>query len=457
MSSRRLIFFLAFFLTPFFSFQFVSAASGLVATSTAIAPVLNARFSVPSTCLLSNYLVRATFLSGNTQVSAGGNVTLSGTISNYNGYPVSDLSLVARVIKLPKRLGSSYDTATDTVDRIVPLTGIYINASTTASFSFTYQVPLGLVTGPYQVQLFLNGSDQFAIGGNEYLGQPLATYPLAVTGTQTQTSFFDLSTLKVNSVGSSAQFLSTITVPTATASVDIANTYTIPRNATINWYLYNGNFISPSALVATETDAVSLSPNTNSLISFTYDNFVHAKYLLVGELKDGNKESMFSLRIGRSDVVEPSVRSLYIKNFPLVSGKIEAVAGCITENSSNIVATTTVNLSLVGQDGGPLWSTNISYANIISRSFEIPLTVSSGFLAPLTLVIKATNQSGNPVTSSVVYSCVGNRCSSPSSSISNMTMTYVYIIIGLIIVVFLIVVFVKKKKSPQSQPNIPSI
>ena len=318
-------------------------------------------------------------------------------------------------------------------------------------------MPAGLVTGPYQVQLFLNGSDQFAIGGNEYLAQPLATYPLAITGTQTQTSFFDLPTLKVNGVAPTAQFLSTISVPTATVSVGVANTYTIPRNATVNWYIYSGNFINQSALVATGTNAISLSPNSENAVSFTYDNFVHAKYLLVGILTDGNKESMFSLRIGRSDVVEPSVRSLYLKNFPLVSGEPEVVAGCITENTSSAAGTSTVNVSLVGQDGNPVWSTNISYANIISRSFEMPLTISSGFLAPLTLTVKTTDQSGNTVTSSVVYSCEGNRCVPSSPSVSNTAMTYIYITVGLIIIFLIILIFMKKKKLPKGQPNVPNV
>lgn len=453
MSSRRLIFSFVFFLLPFLSFQFVSAADvSQLGAGISFSSTTPTQLIFPSTCLLANSLVRASFLVGNTKVSAGSNVIIAGTIDNLNSYPVSDLTLVARVVKLQKKSGSSYDMATDTVDRIIPLTGIYLNPKATASFSFNYPVPRDLVTGPYQVDLFLNGSDQFAIGGNEYLNIPLATYPLAVTGTEEQTSFFDLPTMKVNGVVPMTQMLSTITVPTAVTSVGVENTYTASHNVTVGWYLYSGNFINPTALVATETDSVQLSPNKNSVVSFTYNNFVHAKYLLVGELKDGDKESMFSLRIGRSDIVEPGARSLYLSNFPISAGVSNSVAGCLTQNYSNTAATTTVDLSLVDSLGKSVWSGGFSERNASSYPFQIHFSPTTNIFEPLTLSIKTTDQYGTILaSSSVLYICDANRCPSPKTQWTSNTTMYIYYAIAGVLVILAIVVVLKKKK-PLPQP-----
>jgi len=450
-----------------FTFSFLSLTSfhSVLAASTPIASTgvpsssaTTTNIIFPPTCFLSNSLVRASFLSTNTKVSAGSDVTLAGTIDNLNSYPISDLTLVARVVKLQKRAGSPYDTATDTVDRVVPLTGIYLNSKATASFSFTYHVPSDLPTGPYRVDLFLNGSDQFAIGGNEYLDAPLTTYPLAVTGKTTQTSFFDLSTLKVNGIAPTAQMLSTISVPTATTSVSVMNIYGVPRSASVTWSLYSGNFINPSALVTSKTDTLHLSPGTKNTVSFAYANFVHAKYLLVGKIQDGTKNSLFSLRIGRSDVVEPNARSLYLSSFPLLVGTA-SIAGCLTQNYSNIVATTTVNIALTAASGASLWSGSFQEGNFSSYPFQMHFVPASNLLQSMTLSVNTVDQSGKILSSSSVsYMCDPIRCAGLKASSSSDILTYVYVIVGILVVLLILLIALKKKKiPPQNSPNIGNI
>lgn len=430
-----------------FVYGFLSATIFFL-TQTSFAYAANATTTNTSAfvsgCSLVNNLVRVDLLHGATQVSTNSGITISGTIENDNQYPLPDLSLVVRVIKLAKKSGSAYDTATDTVARILPLTGIYIGANSTVSFSFTWHIPSNLVAGPYSVDIFLNGSDQFAIGGNEYLNIPAATYPLAISGSQTQTSFFDLSTFRANGIAPMAQLLSTFSsTSVATTSIAIANTYDTPHDVTVDWYLYYGNFVNDSSLVASTTSKVHISPGTKNTVSFAYTNFMHAKYLLVGELQDGDKRSFFSTRISRTDVIEPSARSLYLSSFPLISSKHSVVIGCITQNFSNDISSTTIGISLTELNGLNIYSTNFSVAkNNPLVQFSIPFIPATSTTQSMVLTLSAFDGS-TTIKSVVSYLCNSITCPAQTSIL--ITSLY-FVSIIVVVVIFIGLIFLERKR-----------
>ena len=443
------------FLVPF-SFVF---AAGSTATSTGVT------LALPNDCSLTNANVSVTLNKGTTQVTAGNSVNISGTITNKNSYPIPDVSIVVRLVKFAKKLGSPYDVATDTVSRVVSLSGLYLAQSSTANFSLTLHTSSSLLTGPYFAEIFLNGSDQFAVGGNEYLGIPSAIYPLAISGSQKQTSFLDVDTLKVNGVKPLAQMLSTLSgVKSATTTMTVVSTYVTPRNTTISWYLYSGNFVNDNNLVATKTESVRLLPSSKTTVSFASSDFVHSKYLLVGELQDGDKKSFISDRITRSDIVEPSTRSLYLTSFPISSGT-NFVRGCLTENFSNVATTTNISLFLTNTAGSVVWSGNFSRSSSTPVfQFQLPFTLSSSTKQSLNLTLKTSDVSGgnSKMLSSVSYVCDSMSCpvaSTVTAATTNIPSYVPYVLIMVIVLIIVILVllilFSKKRKSSPISPMSP--
>ncbi len=385
----------------------IIAGSLLVAQPAfALAATATATASAPTSlnlCSLVNPGVRAVFLPQATKVVAGKNLSLAGTIWNSNQYPIPDVTIVARIVKLPKKLGSIYDTATDTVARIMPLDNLSLNASSSATFAFTWQVPADLMSGPYRVDLYLNEAGQFAVGGNETLGMPLASYPILVSGTETHTSFFAAPTAQVNGTLVGVDGLATVSgTQTALVMADVLNTYAAPYADFIAWSVYQGNVISNQALVATGTEAVSLSPKAKTPVSFDFTSLTHSHYIIVGDLTDGNKHSLLSIRINRTDIVEPTFRSIFLSPFPLVAGQSVGVAGCFTQNFSAASSSPTVVTSVMGADGLTLYSNSIQANQAPLFQFQSTFVPSTDLNQAITLNVKTVDASGNTSASASV-------------------------------------------------------
>jgi len=415
---------------------------------------------LPSECPVSNNIQVSLANKGTEQIITGKDITISGSLVNKNSYPIPDVSMSYRLVKLAKNYASSYDAVTDTVQWGTPIFGSYIGANSKSNFSATIHTPLGLIPGPYFVEIFLDGSSQFAVGGAEYSGVPAAVYPLTISGGQNQTSFFDIPSLKVNSVAPSqhatlapyeASMATTSIVSmssisgthTATTSINIINTYSTSSTATISWSLFKGDFTDNTKnLVTTKTDSVTLLPGKKTLVSFTYSNIVDARYTLVGILNDndGNKDSIFSVRIYRFDVNEPFAQSLHLDSFPTTSGNF--VSGCLLRNT---FATTTASLSLTDSSGAIMWSSDLSLdTSSPFVGFHLPLTLASNKSQSLNLSLKTFDASGNIISSSSVsYVCNPTNC--PAQSLFTNILFYVIVIL-IILILIVAIIYLKKRK-----------
>jgi len=454
-----------------FIISFLCVFTVKAATKSVPSPVSTRPPVTPWSNVCSNTDINVKVLLANNnpaQTLAGGSVNISGAIVNVNSYPIPDLSMSVRLVHLAKNFGSSYDTIIDTVGWSTALSGSYVSANSSANFSITVPIPSGLVSGPYLIEIFLNGSKQFAVGGNEYMGVPAATSPLTVSSSQKQTSYFDLSSLKVNGMAPNKQFVRTpYGVGSATSSVEfissiygtqtattsiaiaIANTHSVSSTATVKWNLFKGDFVDVAKIVDTKTDSVALLPGKNTTVSFSSSAVIGSRYTLVGELQDGSKKSFFSVHLYRPNVNELMPLSLRLDSVPSASGA-GSISGCLVR-SSYATTTPVAALSLTDANGSTIWSSSLPIkSRLLISSFHLPIDSSSDLVGPLTLSLKTTDASGK-VTSfaSVKY---------PYEALSRPIWSNVwfFVIVALVCIVLIILIAYLKKSNKAKSLTSPT-
>ncbi|MDE1874869.1 MAG: hypothetical protein KGI79_00725 [Patescibacteria group bacterium] len=379
------------------------------------APAVSA--DATAACALTNPHVKVSLLHGPNRIDAGGDLSIAGIIENGNPYAISAIDVVLRVVKLAKRAGSTYDTATDTVDRLTPMS-LYLNASSSTSFYVTWHAPASLLTGPYRIDVYLDSAGQFAVGGTEYLGIPAASYAVLVNGKTNQTSFIDQSSLRVNGTAPSPMGLVGMAGnDSIKATLHVESTYTAPRTASVIWTLYHSNFADPESVVATGTSQIIIAPNGEVPATFSAKGITHSDYILAAELIDGYKHSYISTRLVRTDIVEPSFRSLYVSAFPL-SPDHDLLVGCLAENfAPNDMSTSTVQATLTGSNGETIYSGSlIKVAHTPLYYFQLAFTPKGSLNQDMTLSGRVFDGAGRLLaSSSVAYACDPDGCAAEAA------------------------------------------
>lgn len=406
---------------------------------------------IPASCDLVNHRVFIGVATSSSDVISGGTLSIQGTVKNLNPYPVPGAELVARIVKLPKKLGSAYDIATDIVARVLVARDLYLEPDSAQPFTLAWKVPANLPSGSYIVDFFVN-SNGTVVGGNEYLGISAGSRPVRIIGSQREAAFLDQFSVSVAGNRAYESGSTNITgTSTALVSVTALSTHKAPLDTTIVWKIYSSTLPDQAALVSSHTEQVHLVQGKKQALSFLATGLLHAGYLVTAELSDGTKLSRSSVRIYRLDRAEPTVRSFQLSAFPLGVGQKATIFGCVADNRFGLLATSTVKVRLADSSGAEL------YSGAFIKGTEKPLLEFVGTLslekapqAPLTLTLEAFDASGAKILSdAVLYSCDKARCAEASGD----RWMQIYIPIGALALLGLVIWVEKRKKASGS--NLP--
>ncbi|HYE22997.1 MAG TPA: hypothetical protein VEA92_00920 [Candidatus Paceibacterota bacterium] len=367
-----------------------------------------------------------------TEASQSSSLAFSGTITNENPYPVSDITIWAKVFKV--RTEGKDINGPDVLAWEAVATDLTLKAGETRPLSYEWFVPADAEPGNYQLATYVTNFDRFELSGLTFTDDIVGMKnEFTVVGDSMGAVRFDKDGV---TVADRTFYFAAYppTLPRDTESVPvvatIVNTTPAPYFGTVTWKLHYWDRITNRTLISESTEEVQVNPNETATVSYTVDDTDHAVYYLVGELEtELGSKSIIGVRFVREGVQE--ARLNFVTGTPdPESGKGVAVA-CI--HATNYTPVENGRIELSARRSGLFYDLLApfgigdlgfkKYEGLISSeiyALEMPLTA-----AAASYVVSAKLYQGDELVDQVsVPYCEGDKCAS---------MIWVYVSVGLIL------------------------
>lgn len=365
---RLTIFFLAFLLVSGTTRQTdASSTTTPRATSTAVATTTFAVSTVPKgngvvDCFTYYHKdsVQVSLTPATTTVATGTVLTISGTITNQNPYPIVNGALYIKIMRLgTKTPGSKVPIGFDVVDQYVVRDGITLPARESVPVSFTWPVPQSALSGEYRIVPYITLAQKYPISDIPFVDEMMGTTTrFVVQSRQTTGVSFVRDSIKLNN----KPFISaTSTVhisPTSTPLVSVAVMNTTKEKApvSITWRLYARNVFKQENLITERISTSTVAAKKRITVSYKVEDTTYSEYTLVGEVQWKDSKSYLTMRVVRDRFDQPQADFLSIDMFPLVQGQAATMFSCIHNANKNILSDGRLELVLSDREGNPIHS-----------------------------------------------------------------------------------------------------
>jgi hypothetical protein len=219
----------------------------------------------------------------------------------------------------------------------------------------------------------------------------------------------------------------------------------------MSWKVYSSEIPNKDNLVSYQSpQKISLQPGKTGVYSFTIPTISDPVSLVVFELSDGEKKSIYSFRILKANATHATVTALSLGSFPVRPGEKAEVVGCVSAGpTGKSDFTKRLRLSIVRPEGQKIADLGTISGTWLLTAISRQFTPLAGIRTPIVLKAELLNQSGAvESTASVSYSCDKIACPSDltfGSFISGRP--YVIVIVGLLIVAAAVAIMRKRKQS----------
>ena len=255
----------------------------------------------------------------------GTGLTVSGTITNQNPYPVSNATVWVKVIKLNTDVKKgSEDRLIDVTDMFKVAEHITLAAGDTKPISFVWKVPADAQPGRYRLATFVQGNGQFSLSGLLFTDDVFGgTLDVSVTGRDFGALRFDRGSVQLDKkpfhfTGYPPQ---TDASSTPTVSATVVNSTGSILPAHVAWKLYYWDNALPSHLLAERTEEQLVAAHASTTLSYTVTDTAHSVYYLTGELldKNGAGRSIIGVRFVRNGVNLPRLEFAGVNRYPVAT------------------------------------------------------------------------------------------------------------------------------------------
>jgi hypothetical protein len=280
------------------------------------------------------------------KVSSGVPITFSGTITNTNAYEVRNVDVYAKVLQARSQI---HDVNGPDVIAWVPVaSGIYLKAGESKPLSYAWQVPSDLPSGEYTFVTYVVIDNRFNMSGLSFTDDVIGnSVSFTVIGQSTGSVRFDKSTVKVGA--KEFRFAAAPpSVPQKTSqevlTANISNTSAIPYHGTITWKLYSWDGLRQEELLNTNLQAVSVSPQASTTISYTAPLTKEASvYFVTGEFTTpGGATSYINVRFTK--------RGINIPRFNFVGADNGTIFACVHSMGTGDAANGKIEISVRSTD-----------------------------------------------------------------------------------------------------------
>jgi hypothetical protein len=383
--------------------------------------------------------------------SQGTEARFSLTVHNTNPFPVTDGSLLVRIVDASSR---TYD------EFFVHSREISIPAQGSQDLDISWPVPAFTNPGVYTAQLYFISAGNFFLGGVPFVQNVVGgKSDFSVAGVSVPAVYLDPSSVRVGAVArKTGEDVLLGEKEVALFSAVIKNTLPAKSDVLVSWKAFQGDSFDEADIIASSIEKVSLVPGVNSVSRFALAHASSSSYRVVGEVLWMDTKSLVHVRAVRPGVSSGVFRLLGLSEFPLIKKEGLVLHGCIDSVVGKNDTTSfpqTLRVSVLDSSG------KVSSG----KSYEVPLSRVNGFSYAVpsfkkhdsvVLVAELFSKKGNVQDSvRVLYDCEKFGTCSTKSSSGDMFFN-VLALVGGLLTALLFITFGKKKASvPVPPPAVP--
>ncbi len=382
--------------------------------------------------------------------SQGTEARFSTIIHNTNTFPVTEGSLLVRIVDASRRIHDEF---------LVRSNEIAIPAQGSQNLDVSWSIPAFTNPGTYTAQFYLLSSGNFFLAGVPFVqGVVGGESKFSVGGVSVPTVYFDPSFVKVGarSHKTNEDIVLTGKEPVSFSTV-IKNTLSTKSDVLVTWKAFTGESFNEADIVASSIEKISLVPGVDYVSRFTFTHASSSTYRIVGEVLWRDTKSIIQARAIQSEASSGVFRLLGLSEFPFMKERGAVVHGCIdsffgTNDTTSFPQTLKVS---VIDSAGKVFS---------EKSYELPLSRTNGFTYAVpyfkkqdrvVLVAELFSKEGGVQDSvRISYDCEKlGACSAKDASSD--TFFNVLALVGGLLTALLFITFGKKKNSVSPPPVVP--
>jgi len=451
--------------------RYISLVIGVIVALTAAAPAFafaqsaapspalpSARQMVDTYCAVGPAAVQVIMDKGASGASSGTDYPVSGIVRDNASFPISDLSIVARVRKLPNASALGYAATSDIVQRFTAADGLAVASGQSVRFSFPWHVPAGIASGSYALDLYLVSGGTLALKGSENNSVPAASVIIPSVGGKAAAGVSYIDTQSVTVAGKELGVSTSTTLRLAVTkdgsavpvSFDILNTYTTARTITAKMTIYGSTVMSDKTAVYSDSRQVTLQPGMKATVSFTAPQTSDTVRNILIETIDGDKSSLYSFWSAMPHGTFVSATLFGLDAYPSAApGATTNIFGCLSSN-----ATSTVEIDAYVPGGASFPFSEERVVPGVSM-FVVPVVFKDGLAGPgigLSLVEPAKDGVPRQI-ATVQYLCSSfcpARAGAGAGGSIGILPYYIYLAVGLVGIIVCLIILRRLKHHENS-------
>ena len=295
--------------------------------------------------------VQVTAESETSNVVTGNKINFVGTIKNSNSYPIVDGTVVVKIFRMQAEQNANGPYV---VDQFVAKDDVYIGASSTQKFDFSWNVPTYAKSGDYQIATFFTSGKEFNLLGLTFTDDIVGNqFNFKVSGKQEKIVEFDKNSVKINNTPYFfAAFPPTVdTNKDAVVTANLLNETDQSQQVKITWKTYWWDAQKEENLLDTKTEDVNLNEGEKKNISYTITDTTHSVYLVVAEVDYKDTKSILGARFTRNGINIPRINFPAVTSFPLTKGTGTTLFSCLHNTNNGDIENGSLSLKLEDSSG----------------------------------------------------------------------------------------------------------
>ena len=385
------------------------------------------------------------------ETSAGAKMTFSGTAENQNSYPLTDVTLVAKVFKTNETWVQN-GHGNQVVDQFVIDENVSMGAEEIKNLTFEWEVPTYAESGEYFVTVYVLNAD-FAMTGLLFSDDVYAnTSYFSVAENDNVVVYLDKNNTSIN--GEAYRFVDFPPRINATSSQTLVSTQLVnPTDeemvVPLQWQQYSFDASKEENLRNTKTELVRLGAGESKEVAYTVKEDRASVVYVTATTEDRGVKNILNIRFVQEGKTLVRFSHLGLSTFPVESNSEVTMTAC-AHSTGETVDGTTITLTLTDDRTG-VEAFRYTYNGQIDSSvggYGEKFT-SDSVMDKVTLTATLEREGVVVESTKVVYDCAdipGLTCTQPESTsgtlfeklINNPVVFYsgIIVLLGLLYLVF---------------------
>lgn len=291
---------------------------------------------------------------------SGSPIFINGQITNNNRYPITNLSIRARLVRdipNPEYLRSEIITVSD----FNVVENITINASSTFNVQYSHLLPLNAPEGKYKILFYAYNNDRFNQAGLSFTNDIIASsVSFDVMGGNPHHIYLDQTKITLNDqVHNVMAFLTQHEKDTpVTISIPLVNPSSEDEEMTVVYTLYKWDGLRKENIVDAKTETIFVPAKNKVQLTYTTSKTDASVYFLNikadnTKLKKDksvyNIETQSNIRFAMNGYDFPRINSFGVDSYPIRAGQEATLFTCY-HNGANQDTINPVNISTILYD-----------------------------------------------------------------------------------------------------------